>query len=343
MRLLVLGGTRFVGRHLAAAALARGHALTLAHRGLTHPDLFPGVEHLFGDRGGDLSFLSGRRWDAVLDVNGYLPRLVRAAAQLLAGAVDRYVFVSTISAYARRSAGEAGGTGRRDEEQPLARPPAGQEETEEITDETYGWLKAACEAAVSAALPGRALIVRPGLIAGPQDPTGRFSYWPWRLARGGEVLAPAAPACPVQLIDARDLGEWIVRQVETGATGVYNACGPGRPLTLGEVLATCRDVAGPEATFTWVDESFLLDQGVTPWTTLPLWLPGTATSFAGIDNRRARAAGLTFRPLAETVRDTLSWLAELNGELPVSADRADPLTPAREAALLRAWHAREAC
>jgi len=331
LRLLLLGGTRFVGRHLAAAALARGHTLTLVHRGLTNPGLFPEAEHLLGDRGGDLSFLAGRRWDAVIDVNGYVPRLVSASATLLAGAVERYVFISTISAYADLS--DPGAT----EEAPLAQPPAGAEETEEVTGETYGWLKALCEREVAAAFPGRSLIVRPGLLVGPEDHTGRFAYWPWRFARGGEVLAPDAPDSAVQLLDARDLGEWIVRQVESGVTGVYNATGPELPLTLGGLLSTAREFAGPAATITWVDPDFLLARGVSPWSELPLWLPGE-TGFNRINNRRARAAGLTFRPLAETVRDTLRWLESLDGVLPVSADRSLQLTPEREAELLREWH-----
>jgi 2'-hydroxyisoflavone reductase len=336
MRLLVLGGTRFVGRHLVAAALERGHEVTLVHRGLTNPDLFPDAERLLGDRGGDLSFLAGRRWDAAIDVNGYVPRIVRAAAERLAGTVDLYAFISTLSVYADLAPGA-------DEEWPLRSPPPGSgADAAEVTDDSYGWMKAACEAAVAAALPDRALIVRPGLMVGPHDFSARFSYWVWRLARGGEVLAPAEPGRPVQLLDARDLGEWIVRRVEAGATGVCNATGPDRPLTLGEVLTTCADIArkdaGKDATLTWVDEGFLLEHGAEPWTGLPLWLPAGSTGFFRVDNRRARAAGLTFRPLADTIRDTLAWLAEGGGVLPVPADRPGPLSAGHEAELLRAWH-----
>jgi len=338
MRLLVLGGTRFVGRHLAAAALARGHAVTLVHRGLTSPGLFPQAEHLLGDREGDLSVLAGRRWDAVLDVCGYTPGPVRAAAERLAGAVERYVFISTLSVYAEPRLPGAG------EDAPLADPAEGDDGTV-----SYGGLKAQCERAVTAVFPDRALIVRPGLIAGPFDWSGRFSYWPWRFARGGEVLAPGSPELPVQFIDARDLGEWLVRCVEAGTTGIYNAVGPksslNQPLTLGEVLAACRAaVAAPETTcLTWVDEEFLQENGVTPWTGLPLWIPGPeGTAFHSVDNRRARAAGLTFRPVAETARDTWAWLRELGGALPTSDDpaRPGPLSPEREAELLRAWSER---
>ena len=330
MRILVLGGTRFVGRHLVAAALERGHEVTLVHRGRTNPDLFPGVERLLGDREGDLSFLSGRQWDAVLDTCGYSPGPVRAAAELLAGAVERYVFVSTVSVYAQPVAPCA------DESSPLKGT------ADELT--TYGGLKVLCERAVTAAFPGRSLIVRPCLIVGPHDFTGRFSYWVWRLARGSEVLAPGGPDLPVQLIDARDLGEWLVRCVETGTAGVFNATGPAQPLTLGEVLDACRDAtqpAAPATSLTWVDESFLLERGVVPWTGLPLWIPGgKGFSLQSMDSRRARDAGLTYRPLAETVRDTHAWLAELGGALPVADDQSGPIGPEREAELLRAWQAR---
>lgn len=336
MRLLVLGGTRFVGRHLVEAALARGHRVTLFHRGRTNPGLFPAAERILGDRAAGLSALAGRRWDAVLDVNGYLPREVRASAELLAGAVGLYVFVSTVSVYA-----DPGRPGR-DERSPLKPPPPGGEEAGEWTGETYGALKALCERAVESALPDRALIVRPGLVVGPYDPTGRFAYWPWRisptLGGGGEVLAPVSPDLPVQLIDARDLAAWVIGGVERGRTGTYNALGPDRPLTLGEVLETCRQEAGSSASFTWVSEAFLLQRGVEPWTGLPLWLPAEAAGFQTADNRKAVAAGLSFRPLAGTVRDTLAWIRELGGDFP-KGPGAGPLTLEREAELLREWHA----
>jgi 2'-hydroxyisoflavone reductase len=339
MRLLLLGGTRFVGRHLAAAALARGHTVTLAHRGRTGPGLFPAAEHLLGDREGDLSFLDGRRWDAVIDTSGYLPRAVRAAAGKLAGAVDRYLFVSTVSVYAHpRLPGAA-------EDAPLAVLPP--DAPDEVTPETYGALKVLCERAVEEALPGRALIVRPGLVVGLWDWSGRFSYWPWRFARGGEVLAPGGPDRPVQFIDARDLGEWLVRCAEAGTAGIYNAAGPANQTTLGETLDACRTAATaaghPSASLTWVDEEFLFDNGVEPWTGLPLWIPGSeGAAFLSVDSGKARAAGLTFRPVAETARDTLAWLAEQGGALPLSSDPPPPgpIRPEREAELLRAWHAR---
>jgi len=335
LRLLILGGTRFVGRHLAAAALERGHAVTLVHRGRTNPGLFPQAEHLLGDREGDLSFLAGRRWDAVLDVCGYTPEPVQAAAERLAGAVDRYVFISTVSVYADPRVPGA------DEDAPLADPADGGN----VGDIGYGGLKVRCERAVETVFADRALIVRPGLIAGPYDWSGRFSYWPWRFARGGEVLAPGGPDLPVQFIDGRDLGEWLVRCAEAGTTGIYNAVSP--TLALGEVLAACRAAvdAPADTRIAWVAEDFLLEHGVEPWTGLPLWIPGPeGAAFLSVDSHRARAAGLTFRPVSATARDTWSWLRELGGALPVPAPddpaRPGPLRPEREAEVLRAWSER---
>lgn len=336
MRLLFLGGTRFVGRHLAETALARGHEVSLFHRGQTNPDLFPHAEHLLGDREGDLSILDGRRWDAVLDVNGYLPRIVRVSAELLAGAADRYVFISTISVYA-----DATVRGR-NEESPVKQPAPGDEGNEEITGKTYGWLKVRCEQAVEEVWGGRNLIVRPCLIVGPHDFTGRFPYWPWRVARGGEVLAPDRPGLPIQILDARDLAEWILRSVEKGRTGLFNAIGPRvfpEVLTLGELLETCREVTSSDARFNWIGEEFLLER-IEPYRELPLWVSGPEhEGFHRLDNRKAVGAGLTFRSLAETVRDTLDWLVELGGDIPPppGGDRPAHLTLEREAELLREW------
>lgn len=338
MKLLLLGGTRFVGRHLTEAALARGHQVTLFHRGRTNPGLYPEAEHLLGDREADLSGLAGRRWDAVLDINGYLPRIVRAAAERLSGAADLYLFVSTVSVYQDDTV-----VGRH-EGSPLKQPEPGDEGREDITGETYGWLKARCERAVEEVWPGRSMIVRPGLIVGPCDYTGRFPYWPWRVARGGEVLAPDRPDLPVQMIDARDLAAWLVRSVEEGRTGIFNAAGP-EPYptvpTLGGLLEICREVTGSDARFTWVSEEFLLERGVEPFRELPLWVSGAEhEGFNRFDNRKAVAAGLTFRPLAETVRATLDWLQELGGDIPPrpGEEHPDHLTPEREAGLLLEWH-----
>lgn len=339
MRLLILGGTLFLGRALVEAALARGHEVTLFNRG-RRGGVFPGVESLVGDRDGDLEALRGRSWDAAIDTSGYVPRLVRASAELLAGSVGRYVFVSSISVFAdfSRPVGEGA---------PLKT--MADESVEAVTGETYGPLKALCEQAVEEALPGRALIVRPGLIVGPYDPTIRFSYWTARVARGGEVLAPGDPETPVQLIDARDLAGWIVRMAEKERTGAYEVVGPDYTLTMGELLDTCRAVSGSDARFTWVGESFLEEHGIEPWSHLPLWMPDSAETrrfFHRVPTGPALGAGLIFRPLAETVRDTLAWQEATGGEpLPDKPGVPMPdlsLRPEREAELLALWHARPA-
>lgn len=302
MRLLVLGGTRFVGRHLVEAALARGHEVTLFHRGRHGAELFPRVERLHGDREADLSALRGRRWDAVLDTSAYVPRVARTSAEALADAVDLYLLVSTISVYAE----DAPLPTREDAPLVTLRDPG----TEEITAETYGGLKVLCERVVEEALPGRTLVVRPGLIVGPHDYTDRFVYWPRRVAEGGEVLAPGDPGRWWQFIDVRDLGEWMVRMVEAGRTGVYNADGPHHRWSVGEVLETCRAVSGSRARLTWVDADFLLAHGVEPWSELPFWFPEDDPQLRGaheVPVEKAVAAGLTWRPLADTVRDTLAW------------------------------------
>ena len=330
MQLLILGGTRFLGRALVQAARQRGHGVTLFNRGQSNPDLFPDLEKLRGDRDGGLAALGGRRWDAVVDTCGYVPRVVRQSVKLLARAVDSYVFISTLSVYA-----DASQTGI-DESAPLGT--LEDESVEEITGQTYGPLKALCEKAVAGALPGRALIVRPGLIVGPHDPTDRFTYWPSRVAQGGEVLAPGRPGKPVQLIDVRDLAEWTIRLAEKKQSGVYNATGPKVPLPMEQLLhTTCQVASGSDATLTWASERFLLDHEVEPWSDLPLWTPESDPAFAGFhafDCRKAIAAGLTFRPLADTVRDTLAWAATR----PDDHEWRAGLTRDRERELLQAWH-----
>ena len=325
MKILILGGTIFVGRHLVEIALARGHQVTLFNRGQSNPDLFPQVETIIGDRDGGLEGLSGRRWDAVIDPSGYFPRLVRASAEFLAEVVDHYTFISSISAYA-----DAKKIGI-DENYPTAT--MDDETVEEVTGDTYGPLKVLCEAAAEAAFPGRTLTVRPGLIVGPYDPTDRFTYWPCRIVQGGEVLAPAPPTFPVQIIDARDLASWTLDMVETWRTGVYNATGPEHPLTMGEVLETCQSVIDTDAQITWVTEAFLLDQEVAPWTDLPLWIPVSDENFAGFSRvavSKAVGAGLSFRPLAQTVADTLAWARTR----PKDHEWRAGLRPEREAELL---------
>jgi 2'-hydroxyisoflavone reductase len=347
LTLLILGGTGFLGPHVVEAALARGHALTLFNRGRTNPHLFPDLEQLEGERdptqGAGLSALDGRAWDAVIDTSGYVPRVVAASASLLAPSVQQYVFISSISVFADNS------TPGMKEDAALATL---EDETSEDVMAHYGALKALCEAAAEAAMPGRATSVRPGLIVGPGDPTDRYTYWQARLARGGEVLAPGDGSDPVQYVDARDLAAWLVHVVERRATGVYNATGPADELGMRAFLETCRtgcaaadtgeapNTAG-DATFTWVPAGFLEERGVAAWQDLPMWLPGTGgtAGFSRVDCGKAIAAGLTFRPPADTARDTLAWHVTRPAERR-AASRAG-LSAEREAAVLAAWRERE--
>jgi 2'-hydroxyisoflavone reductase len=326
LRLLVLGGTLFLGRAVVDAALARGHEVTLFNRGQTNPGLYPEVEHLTGDRDGDLAELRGRRFDAVVDTSGYVPRLVRASAEALSDS-GHYVFVSSISVYRDYEPGF-------DESAPLE-PLA--EPTEEVGEASYGPLKVLCEEVVREVFPDRHTTIRPGLIVGPHDPTGRFTYWPVRAARGGDVLAPEDRDRLIQIVDVRDLGTWIVHAGEKGIVGEFNATGPVTPLTMGDLLETCIEVAGNGARLVWVDETFLLEQGVRPWMELPLWIPAEDNAFLEADVSRAIRAGLGFRPLAETVRDTLAWAAAGGRTRPLSSglDVGEAgMSPGREAELL---------
>jgi 2'-hydroxyisoflavone reductase len=297
VRLLVLGGTAFLGRALVESALERGHEVTLFNRGRTNPELFPEAERLRGDRNEDLSALEGREWDAVVDVATFLPRAVRLATEALRDRVDRYVFVSSISAYADFSTPAS-------EDSPLAQL----ENPESESIEDYGPLKAECERLVQEAFGERALVVRPGLIVGPHDPTDRFTYWPRRVAEGGRMLAPAPPDQPVQFIDVRDLGEWIVAAIEAGRSGVYNVT--GEPTTFEALLDECMRVSG-DVEIVWVPPERLVEADVGEWMELPLWI--VTPEFAAMqstDVSKALRDGLRFRPLEETIRDTLAWDAE---------------------------------
>lgn len=333
MKLLVLGGTRFLGRHFTRLALEADHEVTLFNRGQTNPDLFPDAEHLVGDRTSDLSPLNGGTWDAVIDTSGYHPQNVRATADLLSDRAGHYTFVSTISVYAdpsQQQISEEAGIATL-EDQDLV-------EVEEISEETYGPLKAASEKACSEAFAGEVFIVRPGLIVGPHDPTDRFTYWPRRMDRGGDVLAPGDPSRQVQLIDVRDLARWMLESVESEREGTYNATGPDRVLQMEELLNACAEAVEADVEFVWVDEGFLLQAGVRPWTELPLWLSEEHNGLQSIDNERALSAGLHFRPLVETARDTFEWDQERGKRF----HRGPGLGPARELALLQAWQAQEA-
>ena len=322
MKLLVLGGTKFLGRAAVEAALARGDEVTLFNRGETNPELFPEAEKLRGDRDGGLSALEGREWDAVIDPSGYVPRVVRASAELLRGSVGHYVFVSSASVYAEPYVPGF------DESAPtveLENP-----ESEDVIGD-YGALKAACERVVGEVFPDASTNVRAGLIVGPHDQSGRFTYWPLRISLGGPVLAPAPPEQLVQFVDVRDLGAWLVDAAARRVAGTFNAT--GEPIRLDTVLAACGD-----AELVWVDEQFLLDQGIGPWMELPLWVPREAAAFLQMSVAAAVAAGLRFRPVEETARDTLAWAREVGAGLVAETTYGNAgLDPAREAELLAAW------
>jgi 2'-hydroxyisoflavone reductase len=321
LRILLLGGPKFLGRAIIDAALERGHELTLFNRGETGADLYPEVERVPGDRDGGLDALRGREWDAVVDTSGYLPRLVQASAELLAGAVPHYVFVSSISVYA--SFAEVV-----DEHSPVAEL---SEPGSESIERDYGALKALCEAAVEAAFPGRSTAVRAGLIVGPHDPTGRFTYWPHRIARGGDVLVPGPAWRPLQLIDVRDLAAWIVTAAEQRLAGAFNATGP---TTIGAVVDAGQRVTGSRVRAVEVDDMFLGEQEVGEWMELPLWVDTRQEEwrhFLEVDVSKAVAAGLAFRPLDETVAATLTEAETVDGV---------GLTPEREHELLQAWWSR---
>ena len=346
MKLLILGGTKFLGRYVVEAALARGHEVTLFNRGQLNPELFPEAEKLRGDRDGGLDALKGRRWDVVVDPSGYSPRVVRDSARLLADSVESYVFISSQSVYKDASVPGVA------EDYPVATITDEQlREAEALKQseltaapffwERYGALKALCERAAEEELPGRVLHVRAGLIVGPHDYSDRFTYWPRRVAEGGEVLAPGDPERQVQFIDVRDLAEWALDMAEARHAGTFNTTGPDYRLTMGRVLETCRGTTGSDARFVWVEEKFLLDAGVGPWMEMPLWVAQTDDDdgnryFMGISIEKAVAAGLKFRPLSETVRDTLEW----DLSRPADTQRRAGLAREKEREVLDAWHER---
>lgn len=305
LSLLILGGTSFLGPCVVRSALARGHAITLFNRGKTRADLFPDLEKLQGDRDtGDLASLQGRRFDAVIDTSGYVPKHVTATAELFADSAEHYTFISSISVY------PAFGTKSEDidEDAPVA----------EVSDEVvagidtiraslahYGAMKARCEQAAEKAMPGRVASLRAGLIVGPDDASDRFTWWPVRIDRGGRVLAPGDQDARVQAIDVRDLGEWVLHCIENRVTGVYNTVGFEGPLSMAELLGACKCATSSACDLVWASEDFLRENSVGAWMEMPLWLPRAGRSYAR--NERARAQGLRFRPMADTIRDTLAW------------------------------------
>jgi 2'-hydroxyisoflavone reductase len=325
--ILILGGTRFLGRSIAETLLARGHKVTVFHRGATLPDGIAGAENILGDRTQSLAALRGRHWDAAVDTSATLPGLVERSVAVLKDCVARYCYVSSVSAY--RDAAVA-----IDENSPTVEIPASL--PDEVTVEAYGAQKVLSERAVLSGFGDRAFIVRPGLIVGPHDRSDRFTYWVRRMADGGTILGPGRPARFVQFIDVRDLADWMVRALEGGCSGTFNATGPADAWTMEQVLDTCATAAGVASQMVWVSEEFLLAQGAGPWIEVPLWVPelDDATLHA-VDCSRATESGLTIRPLEETVRATLAWDQGRSRNDPLAAG----LTPEREARLLEAWSA----
>ena len=341
LKILILGGTGFTGPFQVRYALSRGHKVTVFNRGRTHPGELPKeAEQLIGDRNGQLDALKGKTWDVVIDNPTTLPIWVRTAAQVLKANVDRYVFISTTSVYSDNTMRGMDETG------PLAEFTGG--DPFKVTIETmrassvplYAPLKVVSEKETRKWFPGKSLIIRPGLIVGPGDESDRFTYWPVRVARGGEVLAPGTPKDTVQFIDARDLAEWTIRMVEQGSTGTFNATGPAAKLTMGTMLEEIKTVTKSGARFTWLDVEFLLAQKVSPWSDMPVWVAprGPETGFIQLSNKRAVGKGLTFRSVAETAQATLEWFRQLPAER--QANLRTGITPEREAEVLAAWHAR---
>ncbi len=308
-RLLILGGTRFLGPALVEAAMTKNWSITLFNRGKSNPGLFKDVplEEIHGDRNvaEDLQKLAGKKWDAVVDTSGYFPKQIRSALSVLSGNIGQYVFISSISVY------DSPMKPRMDESAPVMRlsPDTNVDALDKISEGNYGPLKHLCEEAAEKGMPKRALNIRPGFIVGLRDGSDRFTYWPVRVEKGGEVLVPGRPADPVQFIDVRDLGDWTIRMVESGTNGVFNATGPKERLEMGALLESCKKVTGSSATFTWADEETLKGLEITPEADFPIWVSPKSPE-AGIGDvsiARALKAGLTFRPLATTITDTLAW------------------------------------
>lgn len=335
-RILVLGGTKFLGVHIVELALQHGHSVTLFNRGKTNAGIFPQLVHLKGDRDAKLEALKGKHWDVVIDDSGYVPRHVRLSAELLAPNVRQYIFISTISVYASFATANT-------EDSPVGKL---QDETiEKVDGGAYGPLKALCEKAAEKAMPGRVAVVRPGLIVGPRDPTDRFTYWPARAARGGEMVAPDKPGDRVQFIDARDLAAFVLRLAERKTVGTFNATSPPGVFTIGDVLSASVTAANamakpsPAPSPVWLPAEFLAKEKVQPWSDMPVWIPaaGEYAGFADASVTRALREGLTIRPVQPTVNDTLAWHLQRPAEERAKLNAG--LTPEREKALLDAWRA----
>ena len=340
MKILIIGGTKFLGRHLVNAALARNHEVTLFNRGRHSSENMPEVEQIHGDRNEDLNKLRGRTWDAVIDTSGYLPQTVKTSAEALKNSVNQYIFISSISAYPEFRELNF------DETTPVAELTDEQRKQADEIDpkgeltgatlgEMYGGLKVLCEREAERAMPGKVTIVRSGLIVGSYDSTDRFTYWVMRVADGGEVLAPGNPNRYVQLVDARDLSEWTIAMIECGETGIYHATGKPFDLTMGKMLEEIKSVSESDAEFTWVSEDFLKQESVGDWGDMPLYLYESneeARGFLSVNVDKALTKDLNFRPLGETIKDTLNWRKTVDSELKAGISRE------RERELLGKWH-----
>ena len=343
LRILILGGTGFTGPFQVKYALSRGHQVTVFNRGLTHPGELPKeVEQLIGDRNGQLDALKGRKWDVVIDNPTTLPKWVRDVAQILKGNVDRYVYISTLSVYAQQSwpgMGEDGPLATYEGPDPMKWTV---EALRNSTQALYAPLKVLSEKETQKWFPGKSLIIRPGLIVGPGDESDRFTYWPVRIAQGGEVLAPGDPKKDyVQFIDARDLAEWTIRMVEQGDTGVYNAVGFREKLLMSRMLDEIKTATKSDAQFTWVNVDFLLEQKIHPWYEMPVWVApkGPEGGFSNLSNKKALAKGITFRPVSDTALATLEWFRKQPPQRQEAKLRSG-ITSARESQILTAWHAK---
>lgn len=329
-KLLILGGTRFLGPAVVHDALARGWEITLFNRGKSDPGAFPELEHLIGDRDGKLDALKGREWDAVVDTSAYVPRVVRDSAELLKDHCGHYVFVSTVSVYDDKG-------DPLDESSPVGR--LEDPTVEQVTGLTYGPLKALCEEAAEAVMPGRVSNVRPGLIVGPEDNSGRFTYWPLRIARGGEVLAPGDPDKQIEFIDVRDLGAFLMDCCERKLVGVYNANGPGVGYSMAELLYGCKTVLGSDARWTWIPDQELEALGVGAWIEMPLWIPASSPNGATVCTKAVKA-GLKHRPVGDTIQATYDWALTEVGTNPRVLGGS--IKPEKEAEVLKKWAERKA-
>lgn len=323
MKILIIGGTKFLGRHLVNSARVRGHEVTLFNRGKTNPSLFRKVKTIRGDREKELNQLSGE-WDAVIDTCGYVPRIVKLSAEALKNKVEKYVFISSVSVY--ESFSKIG----INESDPVAK--LEDENVEEVTGETYGALKALCEKTVQEIMGIDSLIIRPGLIVGSHDPTDRFTYWVKRTAQGGEILAPDKPTALTQIIDVRDLADFIITLIENDVSGVFNATGPATPLSFGLLLDTCKLISGSDAKFKWASVDFLSENNVAPWSDMPAWIPDTTddAGFMHVDFSKAVHAGLKFSTLEDTIKNILEW----TNDFPANYEMKAGLKPEREKELL---------